>query len=240
MQNPATTPNLTLAFTKFQTVQADVQRLPNLKVAVWTKNLMGVAAVGAKLLEARRRADELVETITDDVAQEATAYPVLQADAGLPASGLRIAPALFSARAGVARPSLLTSGSLAPAAGPGAQPGNPVRLGGGQVSEVTALTYQAPFGRRVFKPNEVKPATVAGELDAANVQSAYRVMASGRVEQLIRGQMAVANQAFGTLSVTSTSRSTTPRWGRQRRSRKARRRWNPMSPRPARCSRSPI
>ena len=50
------------------------------------------------------------------------------------------------------------------------------------MSQVTALDYQGANGseRKVFKPNEVNPGTVAGELDKLNVQTAVRALASRR------------------------------------------------------------
>ena len=144
--------------------------------------------------------EELIHTALDDISQERAALGQLATDNSLDTSGMTFQQALFATRAGVPLADVLNQQSLATGAGTNPA-GNPERLGGGQVSEVTALDYNAPQTRtgrqrRVFKPNEVKPGTVAGRLDKDNVQTAYRVLAASRLEQLIQNYMQGAKQVY--------------------------------------------
>ena len=144
--------------------------------------------------------ERAIRAAIEDVNQEERALQQLSIDPNLNGSGMTWQQAIFASRAGVPLTSVKTDQSLAPGTN-GQQVGNPKRLGGGQVSEVTALDYNepnAPGGRerRVFKPNEVNPGTVAGELDDKNVQTSFRVVAAARVQELIRQQMQIANRQF--------------------------------------------
>ena len=155
---------------------------------------------------AREGLDQLVPTALDDVQQEIVAISTLYTNPQLDTAGMTWQQALFFARAGVPLDQVLREGNLAPGKD-GGPAGDPEKLGGGQVSEVTAMTFNTGRGgteRQVFKPNEVNPDVSAGKLDDLNIQTAYRNLAAGRVEGLIADAMARANRDYEKLLGTVT------------------------------------
>jgi len=144
--------------------------------------------------------DNMVQTALDDVRQERTAITFLVNDHNLIDGSISWKEALFVARAGISPTAILSETDLAPGTDDN-EVGNPESLGGGAISEVTALDYSTEDGdseRRVFKPNEVG-AGAPGSIDNENVQSTYRALATSRVHQLIATKMGDAGREFKAL-----------------------------------------
>lgn len=149
---------------------------------------------------ASKALDNMVQTALDDVKQERDAINALINNGDVADGTISWKEGIFTTRAGVSPTSILTEDNLADGTDDN-EVGNPESLGGGAISEVTALDYETEDGgseRRVFKPNEVEAET-PGSIDDKNVQSTYRALATSRVHQLIAGKMAEAGRDFKAL-----------------------------------------
>ncbi len=142
--------------------------------------------------------DNMTQTALDDVRQDRDAITALVSNNAIADGSITWKEGLFVTRAGIPIESILTNDDLAPGVD-GSEVGNPESLGGGAISDVTALDYSTEDGgseRRVFKPHEVEAATPETSVDGFNVQSTYRALATSRVHQLIATKMAEAGREF--------------------------------------------
>lgn len=145
--------------------------------------------------------EDVTITTLDDVKQDREAISAIQSNPAFRINRMTWRDALFIARLGETPDSILTEGDLA--AGQGTNDvGNPEKLGGGMISEVTALDYQQDGGgskRRVFKPNEKAPGSPIDSINKLNVQTTYRAMAVSRVNAMIKAKMVEAGREFKSL-----------------------------------------